>query len=218
MANFNTGWNKENRPDKSDRLRESIKKQQPLKPRIEFARNKIQIQSQKLGSTLEKLKAREKTLFNEIISNLQKHNVQQGKVMSNELAQIKKTIKTTSGLKVAIEQIHMRLDSTIDIGDVMTSVGPAMRALTNMRSGLSLMMPDVDLQIGEINGVFNDVLMNAGSIGNTSFAFDVHGEDMDKILAEATAVAEQRVNETLPDVPVRPFSDNSRSSMTEPSQ
>jgi hypothetical protein len=41
---------------------------------------------------------------------------------------------------------------------------------------------------------------------------------MDKILAEATAVAEQRVNETLPDVPVRPFSDNSRSSMTEPSQ
>ena len=218
MANFNTGWNKENRPDKSDRIRESIKKQQPLKPRIEFARNKIQIQSQKLGSTLEKLKAREKTLFNEIISNLQKHNVQQSKVMSNELAQIKKTIKTTSGLKVAIEQIHMRLDSTIDIGDVMTSVGPAMRALTNMRSGLSLMMPDVDLQIGEINGVFNDVLMNAGSIGNASFAFDVHGEDMDKILAEATAVAEQRVNETLPDVPVRPFSDNSRSSMTGHSQ
>jgi division protein CdvB (Snf7/Vps24/ESCRT-III family) len=138
--------------------------------------------------------------------------------MSNELAQIKKTIKTTSELKMAIEQIHMRLDSTIDIGDVMTSVGPAMRALTKMRSGLSLMMPDVDLEIGEINGVFNDVLMNAGSIGNASFAFDVHGEDMDKILAEATAVAEQRVNETLPDVPVRPFSDNSRSSMREHSQ
>lgn len=218
MANFYTGWNKENRPHKSDRIRESIKKQQPLKPRIEFAKNKIQIQSQKLGSTLEKLKAREKTLFNEIISNLQKHNVQQSKVMSNELAQIKKTIKTTSELRLAIEQIQMRLDSTIDIGDVMTSVGPAMRALTKMRSGFSLMMPDVDLEIGEINGVFNDVLMNAGSIGNASFAFDVHGEDMDKILAEATAVAEQRVNETLPDVPVRPFSDNSRSSMTEHSQ
>jgi division protein CdvB (Snf7/Vps24/ESCRT-III family) len=218
MANFNTGWNKEKRPDTSERIRESIKTQQPLKPRIEFARNKIQIQGQKLGSTLEKLKVREKTLFNEIISNLQKHNVQQSKAMSNELAQIKKTIKTTSELKMAIEQIHMRLDSTIDIGDVMTSVGPAMRALTKMRSGLSLMMPDVDLEIGEINGVFNDVLMNAGSIGNASFAFDVHGEDMDKILAEATAVAEQRVNETLPDVPVRSFSDNSRSSMREHSQ
>jgi division protein CdvB (Snf7/Vps24/ESCRT-III family) len=218
MANFNTGWNKEKRPDTSERIRESIKTQQPLKPRIEFARNKIQIQGQKLGSTLEKLKVREKTLFNEIISNLQKHNVQQSKAMSNELAQIKKTIKTTSELKMAIEQIHMRLDSTIDIGDVMTSVGPAMRALTKMRSGLSLMMPDVDLEIGEINGVFNDVLMNAGSIGNASFAFDVHGEDMDKILAEATAVAEQRVNETLPDVPVRSFSDNPRSSMREHSQ
>ena len=75
MANFNTGWNKEKRPDTSERIRESIKTQQPLKPRIEFARNKIQIQGQKLGSTLEKLKVREKTLFNEIISNLQKHNV-----------------------------------------------------------------------------------------------------------------------------------------------
>jgi hypothetical protein len=44
--------------------------------------------------------------------------------------------------------------------------------------------------------------MSAGSMGNASFAFDASGEEVDKILAEAGAVAETRMSENFPDVPV----------------
>jgi division protein CdvB (Snf7/Vps24/ESCRT-III family) len=123
-------------------------------------------------------------------------------MLSNEIAQVRKTTKMISQLKMALEQIQLRLESTIDLGDVMVAIGPAMGALTRVRSGLSGVMPEVDRELGEINGVFSDIMMSAGSMGNASFAFDASGEEVDKILAEAGAVAEQRMTNSFPDVPV----------------
>jgi division protein CdvB (Snf7/Vps24/ESCRT-III family) len=95
-----------------------------------------------------------------------------------------------------------------------------MGSLTNLRSGLSGVMPEVDTHLGEINGLFTDIMTNAAGIGNTSIAYDASGEDIDKILSEASAVAEQRVNENFPDVPIGSFdrSSTSRSSIDEHSQ
>ena len=202
MTNFASNWVKDNRQNMSERLKESLGPQQPLKPRIEFAKNKLQVQNHKLDAILEKLRGKEKNLFNQVVSALQRHDTSAGRMVSNELAQVRKTIKTISQLKMALEQIQVRLETTIDLGDVMVAIGPAMGALTRVRSGLSGVMPEVDRELGEINGVFSDIMMSAGSLGNTSFAFDAAGEEVDKILAEAGAVAEQRMTDSFPDVPV----------------
>jgi division protein CdvB (Snf7/Vps24/ESCRT-III family) len=202
MTSFSSNWVKDNKPNMSERLKQNIGPQQPLKPRIEFAKNKIQAQSQKLDTILEKLRGKEKSLFNQVVSALQRHDAQQGKMLSNEIAQVRKTIKMLSQLKMALEQIQLRLESTIDLGDVMVAIGPAMGALTRVRSGLAGVMPEVDRELGEINIVFSDIMMSAGSMGNASFAFDASGEEVDKILAEAGAVAEQRMSESFPDVPI----------------
>jgi division protein CdvB (Snf7/Vps24/ESCRT-III family) len=99
----------------------------------------------------------------------------------------------------------------------MGAIGPAMGALTRVRSGLSGVVPDVDLELGEINGVFGEIMMNAGDITSASFAFDASGgEGVDRILAEASAVAEQRMSESFPDVPTGSFNKkSSRSSIGE---
>jgi division protein CdvB (Snf7/Vps24/ESCRT-III family) len=202
MTTFSSNWVKDNKQNMSERIKQNIGPQQPLKPRIELAKNKIQAQNQKLETILEKLRGKEKSLFNQVVSALQRHDTQQGKMISNEIAQVRKTTKMISQLKMALEQIQLRLESTIDLGDVMVAIGPAMGALTRVRSGLSGVMPEVDRELGEINGVFSDIMMSAGSMGNTSFAFDASGEEVDKILAEAGAVAEQRMTDSFPDVPI----------------
>jgi division protein CdvB (Snf7/Vps24/ESCRT-III family) len=202
MTSFSSNWIKDNTPNMSERIKQNIGPQQPLKPRIELAKNKIQAQNQKLETILEKLRGKEKSLFNQVVSALQRHDTQHGKMLSNEIAQVRKTTKMISQLKMALEQIQLRLESTIDLGDVMVAIGPAMGALTRVRSGLSGVMPEVDRELGEINGVFSDIMMSAGSMGNASFAFDASGEEVDKILAEAGAVAEQRMTNSFPDVPV----------------
>jgi len=220
MTNFNIKWDKERRLNTSEKIKENLRTQQPLKPRIEFAKNKMQTQNHKLNNILENLRGKEKTLFNQVVLNLQKHDAQQVKMMSNELAQIKRTTKMISQVKMSVEQIQLRLESTIDIGDVMTSIGPAVGALTRVRSGMSGVMSEVDTELVEVDRAFSDIIMNVGSIdNNASFTFDAGGEDVDRILVEASAVAEQKMNENFPDVPVESsFSNGSRSSMGEHSQ
>ena len=73
-------------------------------------------------------------------------------------------------------------------------------------------MPEVSTELGEINGVFSDIMINAGSMSNNSFAFDASGEDVDRILAEAGAVAESRMNASFQDIPMGSFGSNSNSS------
>ena len=203
---FSNNWINKNRISTTERIKESVRTQKPLKSKIELAKNSLQAQNQKMDTMLEKLRGKEKTYFNQVIASVQKHDVQQGKMLSNELAQIRKTAKTISQLKITLEQIQMRLESTLDIGDVMVSIGPAMGALTRVKSGLSSVMPEVDTELGEINGVFRDIMTNAGSMSNNSFTFDASGEDVDRILAEAGAVAESRVNASFPDIPTGSFS------------
>ena len=221
MTSFSNNWVKEkNIMNTSDKIREAVKTPQPLKPRIEFAKNRIQSQNQKLDTILDKLNGKEKSLFNQVVNHLQKHDVQESKVLSNELAQVRKSSKLISQLKTSLEQVHLRLDSTVDVGNVMAALGPAMGSLTNLRSGLSGVVPEVDTQLGEINGVFTDIMTSAAGIGNTSIAYDASSEDVDKILSEAGAVAEQRVNENFPDVPIGSYGrgSSSRSSIGEHSE
>ena len=215
MTSFSNQWNKEAKKDTSERIRETLGTQKPLKPKMETAKNRLGIQTQKLDSLLEKLKSKDRTLFDQIVTHLQNHDSQQSKMLSNELSQVRRTIKTISQLKMSLEQVHMRLESTMDIGDALTALKPAVGTLSKVKTGLTGLMPNVDSELGEINDVFSDIMVNANSTSDIGFALNPSGGDMNNILAEASIVAEQRVTDNFPDVPMGTFNRNSRSSIGE---
>ena len=215
MTSFSNQWNKEAKKDTSEMIRETLRTQKPLKPTMATARNRLGIQTQKLDALLEKLKSKDRTLFDQIVAHLQNHDSQQSKMLSNELSQVRRTIKTISQLKMSLEQVHMRLESTIDIGDALTALKPAVGTLSKVKTGLTGLMPNVDSELGEINDVFSDIMMNANSTSDIGFALNPSGGDMNNILAEASIVAEQRVTDNFPDVPMGTFNRNSRSSIGE---
>lgn len=215
MTSFTNQWNKEAKKDPTERIRESLKSQKPLKPTMESAKNRLGIQTQKLDTLLEKLKSKDSALFNQIVTHLQNHDSQQSKMLSNELSQVRRTIKTISQLKMSLEQVHMRLESTIDIGDALTALKPAVGTLSKVKTGLSGLMPNVDVELGEINDVFSDIMVNANSTSDIGFALNPSGGDMTNILAEASMVAEQRVTDNFPDVPMGTYNRNARSSVGE---
>lgn len=218
MTSFTNQWNKETKKDATELIRETLKTQKPLKPTMESAKNRLGIQTQKLDALLEKLKAKDRTLFNQIVTHLQNHDVQQSKMLSNELSQVRRTIKTISQLKMSLEQVHMRLESTIDIGDALTALKPAVGTLSKVKTGLTGLMPNVDTELGEINDIFSDIMVNANSTSDIGFALNPSGGDENNILAEAGIVAEQRVTDNFPDAPMSTYNRNSRSSIAEDSQ
>lgn len=215
MTSFSNQWNKEAKKDPTERIRESLRTQKPLKPTMETAKNRLGIQTQKLDTLLEKLKSKDRSLFDQIVTHLQNHDSQQSKMLSNELSQVRRTIKTISQLKMSLEQVHMRLESTIDIGDALTALKPAVGTLSKVKTGLTGLMPNVDTELGEISDVFSDIMVNANSTSDIGFALNPSGGDMNNILAEASIVAEQRVTDNFPDVPMGTFNRNSRSSIGE---
>ncbi|HVD07204.1 MAG TPA: hypothetical protein VNB67_02075 [Nitrososphaeraceae archaeon] len=172
MTSFTNQWNKEAKKDPTERIRESLKSQKPLKPTMESAKNRMGIQTQKLDTLLEKLKSKDRALFNQIVTHLQNHDSQQSKMLSNELSQVRRTMKTISQLKMSLEQVHMRLESTIDIGDALTALKPAVGTLSKVKTGLSGLMPNVDVELGEINDVFSDIMVNANSTSDIGFALN----------------------------------------------
>lgn len=215
MTSFTNQWNKEAKKDPAERIIESLKSQKPLKPTMESAKNRLGIQTQKLDTLLEKLKSKDRALFNQIVTHLQNHDSQQSKMLSNELSQVRRTIKTISQLKMSLEQVHMRLESTIDIGDALTALKPAVGTLSKVKTGLSGLMPNVDVELGEINDVFSDIMVNANSTSDIGFALNPSGGDVTNIIAEASMVAEQRVTDNFPDVPMGTYNRNARSSVGE---
>jgi division protein CdvB (Snf7/Vps24/ESCRT-III family) len=182
---------------------------------MESAKNRLGIQTQKLDTLLEKLKSKDRALFNQIVTHLQNHDSQQSKMLSNELSQVRRTIKTISQLKMSLEQVHMRLESTIDIGDALTALKPAVGTLSKVKTGLSGLMPNVDVELGEISDVFSDIMVNANSTSDIGFALNPSGGDVTNIIAEASMVAEQRVTDNFPDVPMGTYNRNARSSVGE---
>src|SRR5580765_5303485 len=147
MTSFTNQWNKETKKDSTELIRETLRTQKPLKPTMESAKNRLGIQTQKLDALLEKLKAKDRSLFTQIVTQLQHHEGPHSKMLSNELSQVRRTIKTVSQLKLSLEQVHMRLESTINLGDAMAALKPAVGTLSTVKTGLNGVMPNVDTEL-----------------------------------------------------------------------
>ena len=198
---FATRWIKSNEPGVGEKLHDAIKPTGPLKPRIEYAQRRLQLQISKLDSISHKLKEKDQVLFKKIVGAIQQHDSQYSGVLSNELAQIRKMGKMVGHARLALEQIQIRLSTITELGDVVVTLSPAMAVVKNVRAGLSTMMPEVDNEMGEISQMLGGILMDAGQIGGYTINFDSANEEATKIMEEASSVAENKMKDKFPDLP-----------------
>ena len=111
MTGFDKNWTNQSRTGASEKIKESLRPQGPLKPRIETAVNKLQLQTSKLDTMITKLNERDASLFRRVVDSMQRHDTDSAKVLSNELGEVRKISKTLSQTKMALEQVSMRLST-----------------------------------------------------------------------------------------------------------
>src|SRR5918992_2063706 len=129
---------------------DNIKSTAPLKPKIEDAQKKLQLQISKLDGISNKMQEKDHLIFKRIVYAMQNHDSQYAKVLSNELTQIRKMNKMVSSAKLAMEQIQLRLSTITELGDVVVTLSPAMAVMKSVRSGLTGLMPQVDNGMEEL--------------------------------------------------------------------
>ena len=191
---------------------ENIKPQAPLKPKIEEAQRKLQLQISKLEGIANKMEDRDHVIFKRIVYAMQNHDSQYAKVLSNELSQIRKMNKMISSAKLAMEQIQLRLNTITELGDVVVTLNPAMSVIKNIHGGLSSMMPEADQSFGQISDLLSGIMTDSGQIPKTEVTgFGGITDESMKILEEASIVVEQNMKDKFPDFPTNEEVDSQKS-------
>lgn len=213
MTSFDKNWARQDTASISEKLRDSVKPQGALKPRIQTAVNKLQLQISKMDSMLNKLHERDAQLFKRIVAAMQQHDTSASRVLSNELAEIRKVTKMLGNARMALEQVQLRLTTIHDLGDAMVAIGPAMSTMKGLKSSLGRFMPEADAELNSMTQTLGGLMMD--SLAGDAFSMDseVSNEETDRILQEASAVAEQQIGERFPSVP-SPSGLSSQSSST----
>jgi division protein CdvB (Snf7/Vps24/ESCRT-III family) len=194
MTNFDKTWARQETQSVTGKIRDAVKPQGALKPRIQTAVNKLQVQISKMDSMLTKLRERDQQLFQRIVAAMQQHDTSASKVLSNELAEIRKVSKMLGNARMSLEQVQLRLTTIHDLGDAMV-------AMKGLKSSLGKFMPEADTELNSMTQTLNGLMVD--SLSGDSFAMesDVTNEETDKILQEASAVAEQQIGDKFPSVP-----------------
>jgi division protein CdvB (Snf7/Vps24/ESCRT-III family) len=199
---FDSKWMKPQGESVGHRLLEGIKPQTPLKPRIEEAQKKLQLQIAKLESISARMQEKDQIIFKRIVLAMHSHDSQHSRVLSGELSQIRKMNKMVTSAKLALEQIQLRLNTITELGDVVVTLSPAMSVIKGLQGGLAGMMPEADQSFGQISELLNNIITDSGHIPSGEIGV-VTGtsEDTLRIMEEASAVVEMNMKSKLPELP-----------------
>ena len=202
MTGFQNKWSKPPTPGLTERINDALKPKGSLKPRVEMAIKRLQVQISKLDNMLSKLKGRDEKIFQRVVIATQQHDTQTSKVLSNELAEIRKVSKILGNARMALEQIELRLTTAHDLGDTVVTIMPTIGLMKNLKSSLSKFMPGAEQEIGKMAEMLGGLMTETFS-GDATFGIDEStNAESDKILQEAAAVAETTVDNKFPDTPM----------------
>jgi division protein CdvB (Snf7/Vps24/ESCRT-III family) len=184
-----------------NRAREAMRPVEPLKPRLDMAIRRIELQIHRLDQASEKFNLKDRTLFSKVVDAYTKHDTAHANVYASELAEVRKIEKLTMNARLALDQILLRIRTVSELGDIVSTIGPVIGVLGSIRTGLVGVLPDAENEIGEISNMLSGIMFDAGTSSGMTLNFNTLNEDASKILNEAATVAEQRINEKLPDLP-----------------
>ncbi len=198
---FDKTWARQETKGMTEKIRDAIKPQGALKPRIQTAVTKLQGQTSKMDVMLARLHERDQQLFARIVTAMENHDTSASKVLSSELAEVRKVSRMLGNARTSLEQVQLRLSTIHDLGDAMISIGPAMSTMKGLKSSLSSFMPEADSELNSMTETLSGLMVD--SLSNDAFTMesDTVNEETDAILQEASAVAEQQTDEKFPSIP-----------------
>ena len=201
MTQLQDKWSKQPQPGITEKINDVIKPRGALKPRVQTAIKKLGLQISKLDNMLTKLKERDAKIFQRIVEATQQHDTQKSKVLSNELAEVRKVTKILGSARIALERIELRLTTFNDLGDTVVTIMPTMGLMKNLKSSLGKVMPGAEQEIGQMADMLGGFMTDSFA-GDGAFGIDESTNmESDKILQEAAAVAENSTGDLFPSVP-----------------
>jgi division protein CdvB (Snf7/Vps24/ESCRT-III family) len=184
-----------------NRKKNSEKPPGPIKPKLDFVVRRIELQIQKLDLSSDTFDQRDKAISARMADAYSKNDTARANIFSNELVELRKISKWIINTKLALEQITLRLRTVKELGDVVSTLGPAVGVLRSVRGELTSVFPGTESELGEIGNMLSGIAIEAGPSSGMKLNFDQANEDALKILTGVATIAEQKIKEKFPDLP-----------------
>ena len=201
MTSFEKTWAQREVKSMTEKIRDTVKPQGALKPRIQTAVNKLQVQTSKMDVMLTKLHQRDQQLFDRVVIATQSHDTPTSRVLSSELAEVRKVSRVLGNARNSLEQVQLRLTTIHDLGDAMIAIGPAMSTMKELKPTMSKFMPEADSELNSMTETLNGLMVDSLSGDSFEMQDNAMNEETNAILQEAEAVASQQTDEKFPSIP-----------------
>ena len=150
---------------------------------------------------LTKLHQRDQQLFDRVVTATQSHDTPTSRVLSSELAEVRKVSRVLGNARNSLEQVQLRLTTIHDLGDAMIAIGPAMSTMKELKPTMSKFMPEADSELNTMTETLNGLMVDSLSGDSFEMQDSAMTEETNSILQEAEAVASQQTDEKFPSIP-----------------
>ncbi|NPA96186.1 MAG: hypothetical protein GXO32_01125 [Crenarchaeota archaeon] len=190
-------------PTVGEKLRDIFTKKAPIKQRLVIANYKIRAMVSRLEVFIERLRERDRMLFERVVDAITQGDETRAVMYANEIAEIRKLVKQLTVTQVALEQVALRIETVLTMGDVMSGLAPVVGVIKELRNMLRGIMPEISLELSDVEEGLRDVVLTTGEALGMPVGADIYASpEARKILEEAKIVAEQRMKEKFPELPM----------------
>lgn len=186
----------------SRRMAGVFRSKQSLSEQILMVTFRINSLKARLEQESYKLLQRDRDLFEKCVQALTSRDDLRAKIYANEIAELRKITGLILRSQLALERVSLRLETIRDFGNLASVIAPVTRVVGALRSQLSGFMPQIGSELGKISENLQTMINEAGITVQQGFEIEASNEAQ-KILGEATIVAEQKMREKLPEIPIQ---------------
>jgi division protein CdvB (Snf7/Vps24/ESCRT-III family) len=195
MFREKTSWTK--------RIKEAVNPT-PMKQRVNECLFKLKVQQRKLERTSYHMQQRDQALYGKCVLAIQGKNSQLASVYANECAELRKMAKVVLHSELALEQVTLRLEAVNEFGTLAATMMPVAGVVRTLKTQLEGVMPEVSMELAEVNDTLEGLAVEVGEATETSFDTTTPTAESQQILQEANTVAEQKMKERFPELPPLP--------------
>ncbi len=202
LERFVKEW--EDRPKASvkEKIAKMIHPPPPMRYKLAMALYKVKTQVTRLEHLLNKLQERDKMLFEKVVSAHIMKDPARAAIYANEVAEVRKIARTVLRAQLALEQVALRLETVRELGDVLVTMAPIVEVIRDIKHHLKGIVPEIAFELDEVDNMLHSIVLEAGEFTGTSVDTTIISGEAKKILEEASIIAEQRMKEKFPELPV----------------
>ncbi len=171
-----------------------LRKEDNVKPKIASTIKEIELHRRELENLRVKLDQRRRSLFETTVKSMMAKDKSKASVYANEWAELRKVGKVVYASELALTQVVLRLESIVDVGDVMSHMSMAFKVLRRVNKTVQGLVPSLDQASDEINTALTETMTEMGNV-SPSISLNIQTESGEELIEQARKLAEERAEE-----------------------